>query len=38
MIMKHRNKNKNGFSPYWCIHEEIDGDISEYVFTNDGDQ
>ncbi len=31
-------EGEDTFSPYWCIHEEIDGDVSEYVFTNDGDQ
>lgn len=26
------------YSPFWCIHEEIDGNIEEYVFTNDDEQ
>ena len=31
-------EGEDTFSPYWCIHEEIDGEVGEYVFTNDGDQ
>ena len=23
------------YSPFWCIREEIDDEVSEYVFTND---
>ncbi len=23
------------YSPFWCIHEEINGEVNEYVFTND---
>ena len=26
------------YSPFWCIHEEVDGDITEYVFSNDDSQ
>jgi hypothetical protein len=26
------------YSPFWCIHEDVDGEITEYVFTNDNAQ
>lgn len=26
------------YSPFWCIHEEIDSEVNEYVFTNDAEQ
>ena len=30
--------NEGTFSPFWCIHEEICGEVSEYIFTNDDTQ
>ena len=31
-------EGEDTYSPFWCIHEDVDGDISEYVMTNDDDQ
>lgn len=31
-------EGEDSFSPFWCIHEEIDGVITEYIFTNDDEQ
>lgn len=31
-------EGEDTYSPFWCIHEEIDGEVTEYVFTNDDEQ
>lgn len=28
-------EGEDTYSPFWCIHEEMDDDIIEYIFTND---
>lgn len=31
-------EGEDTYSPFWCIHEEIDENIAEYIMTNDDEQ
>lgn len=31
-------EGEDTYSPFWCIHEEVNGEITEYVFANDDTQ
>lgn len=31
-------EGEDTYSPFWCIHEEVDGEVTEYIFTNDDTQ
>ena len=31
-------EGEDTYSPFWCIHEAVDGEINEYIFTNDDEQ